>query len=101
EEPAARGVIAEPAWMRRLTRVLARRTVPTAPMPTTPTPTAPVVRHARPESLAAENAEPDGVPTDDVDSIVSHDPYVDRDADDIPDRTRTARGHDPLSGGRE
>ncbi|GAA3921518.1 BCCT family transporter [Microbacterium invictum] len=98
EEPTKRGVIAEPAWMRRLSRVLARRMMPPAPI--VPAPIEPGVRHARPESLAAENAEPDGVPTDDVDSIVSQDPFVGRDADDIPDRTRTARGHDPLSGGR-
>ncbi len=103
EAPTEEGVLHEPTWMRRISRVLARRAV--APPPPSPTPTAPTTvpgaRHARPESLAAENAEPDGVPTDDVDEIVEHDPYVSRDADEIPDRSRTARGHDPLSGGRD
>ncbi|MGV9194016.1 BCCT family transporter [Microbacterium sp. MC2] len=99
EEPTTRGALREPAWMRRLSRVLTRREAPPViPAPIVP---GPAVRHARPASLAAENAEPDGVPTDDVDEIVEHDPYVGRDATDIPDRTRTARGHDPLSGGHD
>jgi choline/glycine/proline betaine transport protein len=96
EEPTAEGALREPAWMRRFARRFARR-----PAEGVAPTTAPLsVRHARPESLAAENAEPDGVPTGDVDDVLSHDPYVSRDADDIPDRTRSARGHDPLSGGR-
>jgi len=96
EEPTAAGALREPAWMQRFARRFGRR-----PAEGVAPTTAPLsVRHARPASLAAENAEPDGVPTGDVDDVLSHDPYVAGDADDIPDRTRSSRGHDPLSGGR-
>ncbi|CAN7438060.1 BCCT family transporter [Microbacterium sp. LjRoot45] len=90
EAREAQGELHEPAWMRRLTRVFGRRR------------TVPVGDHASratsAEALAAANAEPADVLTADIDAVVAQDPYREGDAAEIPDRTRTARGNDPLSG---
>ncbi|MDD1477365.1 hypothetical protein [Arthrobacter sp. H16F315] len=47
---------------------------------------APQPRHASERALAIENAESHDVLISDVDNVVEHDPFVSRDAKDIPDR---------------
>ncbi len=47
-------------------------------------------RHASERALLVENAEADGVPTEDVDNVVDHDPRSANDVQDVPDRGDTA-----------
>jgi choline/glycine/proline betaine transport protein len=46
--------------------------------------------------LDSVNAEATGVPTEDVDEIVEHDPRARGDVDEVPDRTTDDDGRDPL-----
>jgi choline/carnitine/betaine transport len=95
ETPEAEGELREPAWFRRLAAKLGGRRA--APGQAT-TPGEPEPRAASATALSAANAESSEVLTADIDTVVAQDPFRDTDADDIPDRTRTARGNDPLSG---
>jgi choline/glycine/proline betaine transport protein len=111
EEPSAAGALAgAPKWIRQLTRRVARRLdVETLPPDAAAAPLRPVLtkvdgdmppQHATTEALDAINAEPGGVPTDDIDYVVDRDPRASGDSPEIPDRTSDDDGHDPLSGNR-
>lgn len=75
EEPLERGIVAAaPAWVRGLRRRLGLHEDATGS-----------TRHASARALAAENALPDNVPTDDVDEVVDHDPLSGGDDPEIPE----------------
>ncbi|MFE6965451.1 BCCT family transporter [Agromyces sp. NPDC057679] len=75
EEPLERGLVAAPpAWVRGLRRRLGLHEDATGS-----------TRRASTRALAAENALPDNVPTDDVDAVVDHDPLSSGDDPEIPE----------------
>ncbi|MFF2275791.1 BCCT family transporter [Agromyces sp. NPDC058126] len=75
EEPLERGLVAAPpAWVRGLRRRLGLHEDVTGS-----------TRRASTRALAAENALPDNVPTDDVDAVVDHDPLSSGDDPEIPE----------------
>ncbi|WP_353807516.1 BCCT family transporter [Agromyces sp. SYSU T00194] len=109
EQPLEAGAIGRgPRWMRQIGRRLKLRTdLPTEQIPTVGTPLKPVlthvddelpVRHASKRALEAEERDSIGVPTDDVDEVVEHDPRARGDVADVPDRTTDDDGRDPLHG---
>ncbi|MCB5281908.1 BCCT family transporter [Arthrobacter sp. AL08] len=98
EELAENGILGNtPRWMQLLRRrgAPAGTAVPAEILPS-PEPStaavdtlmaeAPQPRHASERALAIENAESHDVLISDVDNVVEHDPFVSRDAKDIPDR---------------
>ncbi|GLI27813.1 choline transporter [Agromyces rhizosphaerae] len=109
EEPLEAGAIGRgPRWMRQIGRRLKLRTdLPTGQIPISDQPLKPVfthvddeipVRHASKRALEAEERDSIGVPTDDVDEVVEHDPRARGDVEDVPDRTADDDGRDPLHG---
>lgn len=111
EEPTESGVpLQRPKWMRHINlRGVRRRGAAPQPADANEKPLRFVLthvdddrppRHATVEALEAANADPAGVPTDDVDYVVEHDPLASGDDTDIPDRTTDDDGRDPLAGGR-
>ncbi|MDE0546467.1 BCCT family transporter [Microbacterium sp. C7(2022)] len=112
EAPLEAGALHEPSWVRRMARRLGLRHDPMTEA--VPVVTAqidendelrPVLnrvdgdaapRRASARSLEAANAEPGGVPTVDVDSVVDNDPRARGDVEDVPDRTSDDDGKDPL-----
>ncbi|MEO6309399.1 MAG: BCCT family transporter [Leifsonia sp.] len=100
EESLERGILGStPGWIRRFRRRGARPaetpSAQQAVLPASPEPTTSAIdiliaadmpRHASERTLLAENAEPDGVSTDDVEEIVEHDPRSGSDVVDLPDR---------------
>ncbi|WP_353826644.1 BCCT family transporter [Agromyces sp. SYSU T0242] len=111
EAPLEAGAIGRgPRWMRQLQRRLGlRQDLPTVPVQKVPGAAEPplhavltridgdlVPRHASQRAMDALNAESTGVPTDDVDGIVDHDPRARGDVADVPDRTTDDDGRDPL-----
>ncbi len=112
EVPAEEGVLHEPSWMRRLARRIGLRTDADTsaiavveaegaaesalpPVLTNVDGDAPSRRSLR-RTLDATNAEPGGVPTDDIDHVVENDPRASGDVTDVPDRTSDDDGRDPL-----
>ncbi|MFC6325700.1 BCCT family transporter [Microbacterium koreense] len=109
EDLSDEGALHEPSWMRRVARRFGlRHEAPTVSTPVVPLPTAPLPpvlthvdgdlpsRHATQRALDAANAEAGGVPTDDIDSIVEHDPRARGDVEDVPDPRSDDDGRDPL-----
>jgi choline/glycine/proline betaine transport protein len=106
EAPAEEGVIHEPSWLRRLGRSMGlRNDPPTEAVPVASDAKQPLrtrvdgeqpSRRAIRGALDAANAEPGGVPTDDIDSVVRRDPRSPGDVADVPDRTADDDGRDPL-----
>ncbi|MGR2752883.1 BCCT family transporter [Agromyces arachidis] len=110
EGPLEAGAIGRgPRWMRQLQRRFGlRQDLPTAPIQKVPgvePPLRPVLthiddelvpRHASQRAMDTLNAESTGVPTDDVDGIVDHDPRARGDVAEVPDRTTDDDGRDPL-----
>ncbi|WP_400996485.1 BCCT family transporter [Agromyces sp. GXQ0307] len=110
EAPLEAGAIGRgPRWMRQLQRRFGLRqdqpTVPIQKVPGAEPPLRPVLthvdgelvlRHPSQRAMDTLNAESTGVPTDDVDGIVDHDPRARGDVAEVPDRTTDDDGRDPL-----
>jgi len=110
EAPLEAGAIGRgPRWMRQLQRRFGlRQDQPTVPIPKAPTAAPPlrpvlthvdgelVPRHPSQQAMDTLNAESTGVPTEDVDGIVDHDPRARGDVEEVPDRTTDDDGRDPL-----
>jgi choline/glycine/proline betaine transport protein len=94
EEPSAEGALHEPMWMRRLAYRIGLQQEPRVRGGMTDVSEGPG-RTASTRALHAQNAEPEGVPTSDIDRVVEHDPRAAEDVDAVPDR-ELDDGGDPL-----